>query len=320
MKRYKCKDCNEWFSIDFRSKKIKSVIEDHIDGKPIRKIADKNKTSPSTIARKYHDQLKNLPHNNEITKRHCDRFCGILIVDGKFVKVRGFEKKIPMLWGIDYLTHDIPVFELSPSESYESWLKYFGYLKSIRYPMQIVICDDNENIKLAARYIFPNVIIQTCQNHFLENIRRDLKVRTEEKYKPFVNDLKNALFFNKINLQDFEKRAFKLFKKYQHDLIALSYMLRIQEYTQELTAASRIKHAPRTTNLMELYNSHIQARLKSIKGFKSFSSADKWLNAYILRRRFRKFRSCCKKFGYLNGKTSISQTARKTAVLPLLFI
>jgi transposase-like protein len=225
-----------------------------------------------------------------------------------------------MLWGIDYLTHDIPIFELTASESYESWLKYFGYLKSIRYPMQIVICDDNENIKLAARYIFPNVIIQTCQNHFLENIRRDLQVRTEEKYKSFVDDLKNELFSRKITCQDFEKKAFKLFKKYQQDSIAISYMLRIQKYTQELTNASFIKHAPCTTNLMELYNSHLEARLKSIKGFKSFISAKRWLNAYILRRRFRKFRSCCRKFRYLNGKTSISQTVRKTAVLPLIFI
>ncbi|MBI5413438.1 transposase [Candidatus Peregrinibacteria bacterium] len=266
------------------------------------------------------NSLKKLPHNNEITKRHCDRFCGILIVDGKFVKVRGFEKKIPLLWGIDYLTHDIPIFILTASESYESWLKYFEYLKSIRYPMQIVVCDDNENIKLAARYIFPNVIIQTCQNHFLENIRRDLQVRTVEKYKPFVDDLKNELFSNKINKQDFEKKAFKLFKKYEHDLIAVSYLLRIQKYTQELTNASLVKHTPRTTNLMELYNSHLEARLKSIKGFKSFQSAQKWLNAYILRRRFRKFRSCCRKFGYLNGKTSISKTMRKTAVLPHLFV
>lgn len=188
------------------------MIEDHIDGKPIRKIADKNKQSKSAVARKYKKQLNGLPNNNEITKRHCDRFCGILIVDGKFVKVRGFEKKIPLLWGIDYLTYDIPVFVLAASESYESWLKYFEYLKSIKYPLQIVICDDNENIKLAAQYIFPNVIIQTCQNHFLENIRRDLQVRTEEKYRSFVDDLKYWLFSQKFHRADFERRAFKVFK------------------------------------------------------------------------------------------------------------
>jgi len=243
-----------------------------------------------------------------------------LIVDGKFVKVWGYEKKIPLLWGIDYLTHDIPVFNLAVSENYAAWLKYFGYLKSIRYPMQILICDDNENIKSAARYIFPKVIIQTCQNHFLENIRRDLQVRTDEKYRPFIEDLKHWLFSQKFQRKDFQQRAFKLFEKYKSDQIAVSYLLKINANLQELTASTLVPGAPRTTNLIELYNSHLETRLKSIKGFKSFHSAEKWLNAYIIKRRLKPFTSCSKKFRFLNGKTSISQTLKKEAVLPLLFI
>ncbi len=242
------------------------------------------------------------------------------MVDGKYVKVRGYEKAIPLLWGIDYFTHDVPIFEFAPSENHESWLKYFGYLKSIKYSLQIVICDDNENIKMAARYMFPNVLIQTCQNHFLENIRRDLQVRTEEKYRDFVFDLKSELFSRKITRTDFRQRALKLLKKYTGNQIAVSYLVKIEKSFDELTAATLVPGAPKDTNLIELYNSHLQARLKSIKGFKSFPSAETWLNAYILRRRFRPFRDCCKKFRYLNGKTSISQTCKKEAVLPLLFV
>lgn len=295
-------------------------MEDHIDGKPLRKISDKEKKSKSAIARKFFQQIKDLPHNNSITKRYCDRFCGILVVDGKYVKVRGYEKAIPLLWGIDYLTHDVPIFEFAPSENYESWLKYFGYLKSMKYSLQIVICDDNENIKTAATYMFPNVLIQTCQNHFLENIRRYLQVRTEEKYRDFVFDLKSELFSRKITCQDFRQRALKLVKKYTGNQVAVSYLLKIERSFDELTAATLVPRAPKDTNLIELYNSHLQARLKSIKGFQSFSSAEKWLNAYIPRRRFRPFRDCSKKFRYLNGKNSISQTRKKEAVLPLLFI
>jgi len=238
-----------------------------------------------------------------------------MVVDGKFVKVKGYDSKIPLLWGLDYLSHDIPVFELTTSESYEAWLRYFGYLKSIHYPMKIVVCDDNKNIKLAAQFMFPNVLIQTCHNHFLENVRKDLHVRTEDKYKPFVNDLKQNLFKHKITREDFQNKAFKLFKKYQDNQVALSYILRIQDSIQELTAASLVKRAPTTTNIIESYNSHLQARLKSIKGFESFGSAKKWLNAYILERRFRPFTDCCKKFSYLNGKTSISRTIKKDSSL-----
>lgn len=243
-----------------------------------------------------------------------------MIVDGKFVRVKEYDQKIPLLWGLDYLTHDIPAFELAPAESYEAWLRYFGYLKSIRYPMKIVICDDNENIKLAAKYIFPNVIIQTCQIHFMENIRRDLHTRTEDKYKSFVIELKQELFTRKITKQDFQMRALKLMKKYKDDMVKTTYLIKIEKAFEELTAATLVPQSPTTTNIIESYNSHLQARLKSIKSFQSFHSAKNWLNAYIIRRRFRKFTDCCPKFRYLNGKTSISQTCRKNGVLPLLTI
>jgi transposase-like protein len=224
-----------------------------------------------------------------------------------------------LLWGIDYLTHDIPVFTFAPSESYESWLKYFGYLKTIQYPMKLLVCDDNENIKAACRYLFPQVIVQTCQVHFLENIRKQLQVRTDPTYELFMHDLKQELFSRKITRTDFEKRAFKLFKKYEHDRVAVQVLLRIHAYTEELTAATRVTHGPCTTNIIESYNSHLEARLKSIKGFKAFHSAYRWLNAYILRRRFRPFTDCGKKFRHLNGTAAIQHTVQKGKTLPKLF-
>jgi len=312
-----CKKCGCWFSIDY-GRKPKSIITEHVSGKPLRKIAHDEKRSKSSVIRQYQKELEKLPNNNTLTKRYCNRFSGIIVVDGKYVNVRGYDSKIPLLWGIDYLTHDVPIFELALSESYEGWLRYFGYLKSIKYSMKIVVCDDNQNIKLAAKYMFPNVIIQTCQNHFLENIRRELLVRTEEKYRPFVDDLRYHLFSKKITREDFLQRAYKLFRKYKDNQICISYLVKINNAIDELTASTLVKHAPRTTNIIESYNSHLQARLKSIKGFQSFLSAKKWLNAYIIKRRYRKFTDCCKKFGYLNGKSSISQTLKKSAVLPLI--
>lgn len=313
-----CQMCKKWFSVDHRRKE--SVLEEHFDGKAMRKIARRSGTSKSTVLRKYQKEIRALPHNNAITKQFCNRFCGIIVVDGKFVKVRGYERKIPLLWGLDYLSHDIPVYEFAPSESYASWLKYFGYLKSINYPLQIVICDDNINIQDAAKYIFPNVIIQICQNHFLENIRSDLQVRTNDRYKGFVDDLKEQLFSQKYTRKDFLLRGRKLVIKYADNPVALSCLVRIERASRELTGTSFVKGAPRTTNIIESYNSHLEGRLKTIKGFDSFASADMWLNAYILHRRYRPFTDCCSKFRYLNGKTSISQTQKKEATLPLLTI
>ena len=86
--------------------------------------------------------MDSLPDNTWLTAKYCNRFCGILVVDGKYVKVRGYKQKIPFIYGIDYLTHDIPVGVLAPTESTEAFRKYFRLLKTCNYPLQIVICDD----------------------------------------------------------------------------------------------------------------------------------------------------------------------------------
>ena len=154
--RYKCKNCGHWFSINHKRKENDFLL-DYLDGKPLRKIADKSNFCAATALAKCRKHLGELPHNNDITKQFCDRFCGILVVDGKYIAVKGYERKIPLLWGLDYLSHDIPVYKFAPSENYQAWLKYFGYLKTMKYPLKIIICDDNENIRKAAEYIFPNV-------------------------------------------------------------------------------------------------------------------------------------------------------------------
>ena len=45
------------------------------------------------------------------------------------------------------------------------------------------------------------------------------------------------------------------------------------------------QECPKTTNMIESYNKHLQRRLKTIQGFESFASADKWLSTYALCRR-----------------------------------
>ncbi len=56
-------------------------------------------------------QLDTLPDNTALTQEFCDpaKFSGILILDGKFVKVKGHKAKIPFIYAIGYLTHDVPV-------------------------------------------------------------------------------------------------------------------------------------------------------------------------------------------------------------------
>lgn len=72
-----------------------------------------------------------------------------------------------------------------------------------------------------------------------------------------------------------------------------------------------LKYLPRTTNIIESYNSHLNSRLKSLRGFESFKTANIWLNAYFLRRRLKSFTDCRGKFRYLNKKCSLQLTLSK---------
>lgn len=147
----------------------------HLKGASIRTLARRIGKGIDAAYRRIVRELLRLPHNNDVTLSYCNpkRFCGFLVVDGKYVAVKGYEKKIPFIYGIDYLTHDIPICLLAPSENYQAMLQYFTKLKNTGYELLGVVCDDNEAIRMAARQVYPGVIIQLCHVHFLENIRED---------------------------------------------------------------------------------------------------------------------------------------------------
>lgn len=184
---FKCKGCIKYFSIKTVHLDTKAILVDHLHGLSFRKLAEKYKISKSHASDLCYEELLKLPDNNKFTFQYCSRFSNILLADGKYFSLNGFLNGYVLLWGIDYFRHDIPVFTLAPSENYHAWATYFSYFRILNHYPQLVVCDDNANLKLAARNTFPAVKIQTCYNHFKEAIRRNLKVRSDQTYKPFMD-------------------------------------------------------------------------------------------------------------------------------------
>ena len=87
------------------------------------------------------------------------------------------------------------------------------------------------------------------------------------------------------------KKIFKDFKRNQE------YVLNYLKYPH--------LNIPRTTNLLEGYNSHLEMRLASIKGFEAIKNAKNYVNAWILKRRFTAFSCCREPFKHLNGKAPL---------------
>jgi transposase-like protein len=273
-----------------------------------------------SIARTYEHilrELKQLPSSNQLTRTYCTRFCGILIVDAKYIKVRGYFKKIPFIFGIDYLTHDIVCALLAPSENQLAYEKFFGMLRRMRYPMRMVCADDNGATRPALARIFPRTPLQLCQNHYLENIRQLLKVRTDETHQAFFFDLKRLVFDGHTDFRRLRGVLHHLLTRYAlYDPVRQQILVDIERRKFNLFAYTKVLHCPKNTNLIELYNSHLNGRLKTIKGFKSFASAARWLNAYVVWRRTKTLTDCGPTFKHLNGHCSLELTIKKQALWP----
>lgn len=274
--------------------------------------------SPMKVWRICHETLQKLPLNNEFTFKYCDRFSQILVCDGKYFNVADQEYDWVLLWGFDYFRHDIPVITIAPAESYATWARFFTYFRIINNYPRLVVCDDNVNEKMAARATFPGVKIQTCYNHFKENIRRDLHVRSDDRYKPFMKRIEDV-FISKRTDEDRNKKLFALYRDYQTDPVCIQVLTMIHKYQEELLAYRGIPQSPTTSNIIEGMNSHIESRLHSLRSFQTVEYAKLWFNGYILKRRFSKFTDCKGKFRHLNGKTGVEMTKKLGVDLPLYF-
>lgn len=157
--RFKCKKCNKYYSIKTVHTKKKDILNDHLDGLSLQKIAAKYGIAKSNAWKICNQELKKLPKNNEFTKMYCSRSSNIHIPDGKYLNVKGYQRKIPLLWGVDYITHDIPVFLLAKNESFSTWGAYSQMIRILNLIPMLVVCDDHGALKVAARVKFPRAKI-----------------------------------------------------------------------------------------------------------------------------------------------------------------
>ena len=232
--------------------------------------------------------------------------------------MKGYDRKIPAIYGIDYFTHDIPTYILSETEGYKPLVNFFSSLRLLNYPLNTIVCDENMCIIDACKYVYPHAIVQLCQNHYKENIRRSLDITVNPHYEEFVHLIED-LFSFKRTTDDFNRKAKNIFEQYKHDSLCSSIMIDMAKNEYLLGGWRNGHNIPITTNLIECFNSHLQGRLKTIKGFESFGHADLWLNGYFLRRRCKKFTSCAGKFKRLNGHNSLQISKKPDIDIPSYF-
>jgi hypothetical protein len=309
----------KWFHISRVAKPaIQKLLLAHLCGFSFRTLSLHHQISVGSAYNYCHKALQELPTCIDVTRDFGQKYQGVLLVDGKYIQVKPYDRKIPVLYGVDYQTHDIPHYRLSRAENYLTCKKFFESLKLTNYVLQAVVCDDNKNIYQAARYVYPQVVVQLCHIHFLRNMRALLNPETIPTHREFFRVL-NALLIAKRSRDDFERRAARLVTEFSQDDVCSAILIELARKQPLLQGYMHHRGTPTTTNLIESFNSHLEARVRPLKGFESFKYADLWLNGYFLKRRTTKFTDCTKKFNRLNGKTSLEVVKKPGIDIPLFF-
>jgi hypothetical protein len=286
---------------------------------PFRKLGDENQLSGKQTYSRVIAELAQLPDNTNLTQELCDpkRFCGTLVIDGKYIAVKGFKIKIPFIFGIDYLTHDIPYGDLFTVEDEMAFSQFFQKLYDLGYDIKIVIADDRQGIKQALNKVFPYARLQLCHVHYLQKIRTALRIKSEKRYRHFFNSLRLHVFIEGLDEGLIDKGLEHVLRNHAaHSPKLQDIIWEIKRRREVLFNYLKVPDCPNNTNLIELYNSHLNGRLKAIKGFQRFESAKRWLNAWMIRRRSKTFTDCDKKFKHLNKHCSLEFTIKKQAEWP----
>ena len=290
-----------------------------MDATPFRKLGDQQDLSGKQIYLKVKKEISLLPWNWQLTKDLCDpkRFCGTIVIDGKYIAVKGFERKIPCVWALDYLSHDPLHGDLFPAEDEMAFSQFFQKLYDLGYDLRNVVADDRDGLKQALLKVFPYAKLQLCHNHYLDSIRKLLNIRTSDRYQHFFNSLKLHVFTEGTDEQKITDGLRYVMEKHAgHNRTLQNILFTINDRRVDLFNYLKFPGCPNTTNLIESYNSHLEGRLGTIKGFQSFDSARIWFNGYLIRRRTLNFTDCEGKFKYLNKHCSLESTIKKQAVWP----
>jgi transposase-like protein len=278
---------------------------------PLTGIAEQHDLTSGAVAKRVKRELQALPRNEEITKQYCTNFCGTLVLDGVYVAVKGLPKKIPFIYGIDFLTHDIPAGILDFAESELALLRLFQILKDHGYPLRVVICDEAMAVRPALRKVFPDAVIQLCQVHVLRNIREELRLSSfDQTHLPFFREIQKLLA---AQGEENRRTIFRdITSRCNANELYWEILKSIRRRWEDLFRYESIRKqgvsCPSSTNLIEAFNGQFKGRYRTIKGFETISSAERFVNAWMIKRRFTPFRDCGEHFKHLNGHTAFSKS------------
>lgn len=275
-----------------------------------------------------HLVIARLPDSIAIAKQFHPLWSGILVFDGKVVRV--YDKlaaklkpgtltedeerwlhKMRWLCGVDHGTGDLPHYEIADSENKIDLVMYFQTLKSLNYPLKGLICDGNPLIPEAARFVYgEGFVLQRCTRHFLEDLRRLLPPteddpNTRVTLEGLIAGIKQVIEADTLEAAVVADRALKRSSRHS---IARTMIQQFERTKGDLLAhlLHPDLHLPHTTNDIENLFKQLMLRLKSFGRFFHYRYAREYLKTWALLRRFTPFTDCRGNRKHRNGKAPLT--------------
>lgn len=232
-------------------------MKNHLNRNSYRILGDDERISKNTACVAVNKATEELIHSDDLTRLfQPQNHSGILLIDGKYIPVKetgedkesGFvprsakrrgktKKGLVVIPCIDYFTHDIPIYDVCLSENSFDMKKIFLELKSINYPLKVLLCDETMGqIAQVAKEVFPDVIIQICLTHYSKTIERTFVANNAKRtYRSLQKqlDLLGESFFISTHSYDREK-AIRLTNRMADLEFQYGYLWEVQELFHDL--------------------------------------------------------------------------------------
>lgn len=265
---------------------------------------------------------------------------GILIFDGvsvhvfnrlakrldlrKFTKreIKNLHKKV-WLCGIDYVTGDLPHYDLGDEETMVDLVLYFRTLKKTGYKLAVLVSDGNEDMIRAARHVFGNHILhQLCTRHFIQGLHSKVgedALINDAGTAALIGLIQRVIEANTLEASGAyysELKAQPLRNDLQRKIVATFY-----QHQNELTTHLQYPHIPipHTSNDIENLFKQLRLRLRSLGSFRDFRHARHYLKAWALWRRCTPFTDCKGARKTRNGRSPL-QLACRTKLVDIDFL
>ena len=290
------------------------LVKQYIEGRSsYRGLAAQYSLDKNTILRAIIEVISSLADPFFIAELLKPKWSGILSFDGKYIRtfdwsakhfnLTGKEKKAAhksvFLVGMDTQTKDVPVHLLGDEETMIDLIMYFRDLKRIGYDLKVLVRDGNTDIERAARKVYGDSFkVQLCHKHFLDTLSsylRDEENRCRNDSEALIERIREMIAKGRdlsLGVKPRTKTQLKILRHYR-------------ENYERLYLWTKVPMVPKTNNHIENYFRQLNLRLKTVNMFRSMQTADKYLNALILSRRFTKFTCCRGRNKHKNGKAPL---------------